>query len=57
LFKTSKNKNFTATEALFRRKNRRKVTHYYINKRRNRDYFSFFMKKGVPLHPQNEITG
>jgi len=23
--------------------NRRKVTHYYINKRRNGDYFSFFL--------------
>ena len=33
---------------------RRKVTHYNINKRRKRDYFSFFMKKGVPLHPQKE---
>ena len=33
---------------------RRKVTHYNINKRRKRDYFSFFMKKGVPLQPQKE---
>jgi hypothetical protein len=23
--------------------NRRKVTHYYINKRKNGDYFSFFL--------------
>lgn len=38
--------------ALSLRENRRKVTHYYINKRRNRDYFSFFMKKGVPLQPK-----
>ena len=33
---------------------RRKVTHYNINKRIKRDYFSFFMKKGVPLQPQKE---
>ena len=35
--------------------NRRKVTHYYIIKRRNREYFSFFMKFFVPLHPNLAI--
>ena len=36
--------------------NRRKVTHYYIIKRRKACFFSFFMKIFVPLHPKiNEM--